>query len=124
MKLTDQIIEKSKSSISQQGMIPPCTGQGPVAPATRRLAYFATLALMTLLIALSVIHPAYAEDLLVGGKEVVNDTFGQDSTFSKWLILGEAVVALLIYIKTKNMMVLAGVVVVIVFLNIVFGLVA
>lgn len=100
------------------------TRQGSVAPATHRLAYFATLALMTLLIALSVIHPAYAEDLLVGGKEVVNDTFGQDSTFSKWLILGEAVVALLIYIKTKNMMVLAGVVVVIVFLNIVFGLVA
>ena len=100
------------------------TRQGPVAPATRRLAYFAMMALVSLCIALAIIHPAYAEDLLVSGKEVVNDTFGQDSTFSKWLILGEAVVALLIYIKTKNMMVLAGVVVVIVFLNIVFGLVA
>ena len=98
------------------------SGPGPVAPATRRLAYFATLALMTLLIALSVIHPAHAEDLLQSGAATVNETFGEGSTFSKWLILGEAVFAIFMYIKTKNMMVLGGIAVVIVFLNIAFGL--
>lgn len=57
------------------------------------------------------------------GKDTVNDTFGKDSTFATWLIIGEIVIGAFMYIKTKNLMLLAGVAVVIVFLNVAFGLV-
>ncbi len=65
----------------------------------------------------------HAADLLVGGKQTVDDTFGKDSTLAKWVIIGEILVGVFMYIKTKNLMLLAGVAVVIVFLNVAFGLI-
>uniref|UniRef100_UPI000D4E90A3 type IV conjugative transfer system pilin TraA n=1 Tax=Aeromonas sp. HMWF014 TaxID=2056850 RepID=UPI000D4E90A3 len=57
------------------------------------------------------------------GKQTVDDTFGQNSTLAKWIIIGEILVGVFMYIKTKNLMLLAGVAVVIVFLNVAFGLI-
>lgn len=65
----------------------------------------------------------HAADLLVGGKQTVDDTFCKDSTLAKWVIIGEILVGVFMYIKTKNLMLLAGVAVVIVFLNVAFCLI-
>lgn len=65
---------------------------------------------------------ANADDILKAGKSTVDDTFGANSTFAKWLILGEVIVGTFMYIKTKNLMLLGGVIVVVVFTTIGFGL--
>ncbi|QLK63887.1 type IV conjugative transfer system pilin TraA (plasmid) [Enterobacteriaceae bacterium Kacie_13] len=66
---------------------------------------------------------AMAEDLMAGGQEAVQDTFGADSSIAKWIILAEVIVGIITYIKTKNMFMLFGIAIVIVFTTIGFGLV-
>jgi type IV conjugative transfer system pilin TraA len=44
----------------------------------------------------------------------VKDTFGSGSTFAQWLILAEVIVGVIMYIRTKNMMLLMGSIVVVV----------
>lgn len=65
---------------------------------------------------------AFAEDLMAAGKETVTGTFGADSAIAKWIILAEVIVGIITYIKTKNMFMLFGIAVVIVFTTIGFGL--
>ena len=65
---------------------------------------------------------SFAEDLMAAGKETVNDTFGLDSAIAKWIILAEVIVGIITCIKTKNMFMLFGIAVVIVFTTIGFGL--
>ena len=65
---------------------------------------------------------AAGEDLMAPGKEAVNATFGADSSIAKWIILAEVIVGIITYIKTKNMFMLFGIAVVIVFTTIGFGL--
>lgn len=65
---------------------------------------------------------AQAVDLLAGGKEVANDTFGANSTIAVWIILAEVIVGAIGYIRTKNIMLLLGVAIVVVFTTIAFGL--
>ncbi|UJD92292.1 type IV conjugative transfer system pilin TraA (plasmid) [Rahnella aquatilis] len=67
---------------------------------------------------------AFAEgkDLMAPGKETVSATFGADSSIAKWIILAEVIVGIITYIKTKNMFMLFGIAVVIVFTTIGFGL--
>ncbi len=89
---------------------------------SRALRFVAWTALAILFTIVCMDH-VHADDLMVKGKDTVNDTFGKDSTFATWLILGEIVIGAFMYIKTKNLMLLAGVAVVIVFLNVAFGLV-
>ena len=58
---------------------------------------------------------AQATDLLAGGKEDVVATFGADSLVAMCIILAEVIVGVGMYIKTKNLLVLLGLAVVIVF---------
>lgn len=64
-----------------------------------------------------------AEDLMSAGQATVTDTFGGGSSIAKWIILAEVIVGIITYIKTKNMFMLFGIAVVIVFTTIGFGLV-
>lgn len=67
---------------------------------------------------------AVADDLMAAGKETVTDTFGAKSAIATWIILAEVIVGIITYIKTKNMFMLFGIAVVIVFTTIGFGLAA
>lgn len=73
------------------------------------------LAALSPLLLLGVGQMAHATDLLAGGKDDVKATFGADSFVLMCIILAELVVGVSMYIKSKNMLVLLGLVVVIVF---------
>ncbi|MBL0612487.1 type IV conjugative transfer system pilin TraA [Aeromonas jandaei] len=92
----------------------------PVFRSTLRFAAWTVLAFLLVLFCMDHVH---ADDLMKGGKQTVDDTFGKDSTLAKWIVMAEIFVAVIMYIKTKNLMLLLGVAVVIVFLNIAFGIV-
>ena len=85
------------------------------------MAYFA-LAILVTLMGMGMVHAAAGDDVLAGGATTVTKTFGAESTFAKWLILGEVIVGTFMYIKTKNLMLLGGVVVVVVFTTLGFQL--
>lgn len=58
---------------------------------------------------------AGANDLLAGGKEDVKATFGADSFVMMCIIIAELIVGVSMYIRSKNLLILLGLVVVIVF---------
>lgn len=87
-----------------------------------RLTRFLLLATVALLVTILSMGQVHAADILAPGATTVNETFGAGSTFAKWLILGEVIFGVFMYIKTKNLLLLGGVVVVIVFTTIGFNL--
>jgi type IV conjugative transfer system pilin TraA len=86
----------------------------------------ATKVLLAFLLSLGVIGVAHATgagtDMLSSAAAPVSKTFGAGSTMAKWLILAEVIVGTIMYIKTKNMMLLMGAIVVVVFTSVGFGL--
>lgn len=76
---------------------------------------FARLAALSPILLLGVGQVAHTADLLAGGKDDVKETFGADSFVMMCIIIAEIVVGVAMYIKTKNLLVLLGLVVVIVF---------
>ncbi|STO41467.1 type IV conjugative transfer system pilin TraA [Escherichia coli] len=58
---------------------------------------------------------AHATDLLAGGKNDVKATFGADSFVIMCIYIAEIVIGVATYIRTKNLLILLGLVVVIVF---------
>ncbi|MBY4890603.1 hypothetical protein K5Y32_21935 [Pantoea sp. DY-15] len=64
-----------------------------------------------------------ADDLLESGKEVVNDTFGQGSFISTSILIGEVFMGMFLYVKTKNILMLLGFVILVVYLNVAFGVI-
>jgi len=81
---------------------------------TSKKALFRLAALSPLLLS-GVGQMANATDLLAGGKENVKATFGADSFVMMCIILAELVVGVAMYIRTKNLLILLGLVVVVVF---------
>lgn len=73
------------------------------------------LASLSPLLLLGVGQMASATDLLAGGKDDVKATFGADSFVIMCIYLAELIVGLSMYIRTKNLLILLGLVVVIVF---------
>lgn len=72
------------------------------------------LALFTLMLAVVFFpHIANAEDLLKSQKADANDTFGHGSTVEWVLYIAEIIVSVVGYIKTRNPMVFAGLVILI-----------
>ncbi|EBQ9782750.1 type IV conjugative transfer system pilin TraA [Salmonella enterica] len=67
------------------------------------------------LLLLGVGQMANATDLLAGGKDDVKATFGADSFVMMCIIIAELIVGVAMYIRTKNLLILLGLVVVIVF---------
>ncbi|EIY1064815.1 type IV conjugative transfer system pilin TraA [Escherichia coli] len=73
------------------------------------------LAALSPLLLLGVGQMASATDLLAGGKDDVKATFGADSFVMMCIIIAELIVGVAMYIRTKNLLILLGLVVVIVF---------
>ncbi|WP_320712103.1 type IV conjugative transfer system pilin TraA [Enterobacter asburiae] len=73
------------------------------------------LAALSPLLLLGVGQMANATDLLSGGKDDVKATFGADSFVVMCIYIAEIVIGVATYIKTKNLLILLGLVVVIVF---------
>lgn len=67
---------------------------------------------------------AFAKDLAAGAKTDVKDTFGQNSTFVSIILLLEILSAAWAYVLTKNLIVFGGVIGVMLFINVAFGLIA
>lgn len=83
-----------------------------------RLAALAPLVMLA-----GVLQPAQATDLLAAGKGDVQATFGADSLVIMCIYLAEFVVGIAMYIRTKNLIILLGMVVVMVFTTVVLGLI-
>lgn len=66
---------------------------------------------------------AQANDLFANGKQTVADSFGQNSTVIWILYVLEILAAVFMYIKTKNLAVFGGIAAIIIFVNVVFGLI-
>lgn len=66
---------------------------------------------------------AHAVDLFKTGKTTVKDTFGSGSTVIWILYVIEILGAILTYTKTKSLAVFGGIAAVMVFVNVVFGLI-
>lgn len=73
-------------------------------PAAKRQLIFLTLALAAIIFP----HLVHAEDLLVSQKSNANDTFGHGSTVEWYLYVGEILVSVFAYIKSRNPMVFGG----------------
>lgn len=82
----------------------------------------AKLSIMPVLALLSMTGVARADDLLASGQATVTDTFGANSSVAIWIILGEVIFGVISYIRTKNIFMLFGVAIVVVFTTIGFGL--
>lgn len=80
------------------------------------------------LFALMAVAPSIANatgtDLLASGKEDVIATFGSDSLVAMCIVLAEIIVGVGMYIKTKNLMILLGLAVVIIFTTVGFAYVS
>lgn len=79
-------------------------------------------ALIVYLIASSPLFAATGTDYLAGIKDSTTSSFGEGSTFEHLLYLGEGIAGVYGYIKTKNIMVLGGLIVVMIFTH--FGFAA
>lgn len=66
---------------------------------------------------------AYADDIFKAGRTEISDTFGKNSTVIYILYIIEIIVAIYLYTKSKNLGVFAGIAVIMVFVNIAFGVV-
>lgn len=93
----------------------------------RKLCYFVSnciynpqwqkvLKIMAALCLISCTTHAFASDLLNGTETDLMDTL--NGTGKKYLYIAECLVSLLVYIKTKNVLVLIGIMVVAIFFNI------
>lgn len=84
--------------------------------------HYIVLILISIMALLGITSTVQAVDLMAGGKVTVTDTFGASSAIAKWIILAEVIVGIITFIKTKNVFMLFGIAVVIVFTTIGFSL--
>lgn len=77
-----------------------------------------------ILISLMASHAAFAAggDLLAAQDSTVTDTFGHGSSLEKYFYYAEIIMALFAYIRSRSPMVFVGLVMVIIFTRIGFGL--
>ncbi|HEE5148807.1 TPA: hypothetical protein R7I90_004691 [Klebsiella pneumoniae] len=83
----------------------------------------AALAVMFVALMMTPSLHAHAVDLFKNGKTTVKDTFGSGSTVVWILYVLEILAAIFSYVKTKNLAVFGGIAAIMVFVNVVFGLV-
>ncbi|EAM2857751.1 type IV conjugative transfer system pilin TraA [Salmonella enterica] len=81
------------------------------------------LATLSPLLLLGAGQMAQATDLLAGGKDDVKATFGADSFVIMCIYIAEMIVGVAMYIRSKNMLMLLGMVVVIVFTTVMLALI-
>ena len=83
----------------------------------------AALAVMFVALMMTPSLHAHAVDLFKNGKTTVKDTFGSGSTVVWILYVLEILAAIFSYVKTKDLAVFGGIAAIMVFVNVVFGLV-
>lgn len=108
--------------LSNKAMMPLCVKKTKKQIAAKWIMAF-FLPLFVLLSYTGVVSAAAGSDLMQAGQATVTGTFGAGSSIAKWIILAEVIVGIITYIKTKNMFMLFGIAIVIVFTTIGFGLV-
>ncbi|MCK8148046.1 type IV conjugative transfer system pilin TraA [Citrobacter sedlakii] len=64
-----------------------------------------------------------AEDLLKSGDQTVTDTVGKDSSVIRWMLILEILAAILLYVLTRNIRVLGGIIALSIFINIAYVIV-
>lgn len=84
----------------------------------------ASIALLAIMAAAPSVANAAGTDLLASGKDDVVSTFGADSLVMMCVIIAEIIVSIGMYIKTKNLMVLMGLAVVIIFTTVGFSFIS
>lgn len=84
------------------------------------LAYFTFLVMLSLFLFTPL--NAYAADLAASGKATIRDTFGKGSTVLYTLYVLEILSGIFLYVKTKNLAVFGGIVAVLIFTTVAFGL--
>tara|TARA_Y100000815_G_C12953743_1_gene353903 strand:+ start:63 stop:359 length:297 start_codon:yes stop_codon:yes gene_type:complete len=85
--------------------------------ATNNMSVYWNLLMMMVLLGFMMFYASdsHATNHLSGLKSDIADTFGANSDVPYFLLLAEGVVGAMAYIKTKNLMVLAGVPVLMIF---------
>jgi len=85
--------------------------------ATNNMSVYWNLLMMMVLLGFMMFYASdsHATNHLSGLKSDIADTFGDNSDVPYFLLLAEGVVGAMAYIKTKNLMVLAGVPVLMIF---------
>ena len=85
--------------------------------ATNNMSVYWNLLMMMVLLIFMIFYvsDSHATNHLSGLKSDITDTFGAKSDVPYFLLLAEGVVGAMAYIKTKNLMVLAGVPVLMIF---------
>ena len=107
--IMDALFENTESSFGSE-----VSDYGIIAHESQ-LKALSRLAALSPLLLLGVGQMANATDLLAGGKDDVKATFGADSFVMMCIIIAELIVGVAMYIRTKNLLILLGLVVVIVF---------
>jgi len=64
--------------------------------------------LMALLMVLFLSETVQAEDLLAAGNQAIKDTIGQSSKLVQWIYWAEIIAGAVMYLKTKNPLLLFG----------------
>lgn len=84
---------------------------------TNNMSFYWNLLMMMVLLGFMMFYASdsHATNHLSGLKSDIADTFGANSDVPYFLLLAEGVVGAMAYIKTKNLMVLAGVPVLMIF---------
>lgn len=82
-------------------------------------AFGGVLALMA-----AMMHPAFATDLLSSQDSTVTGTFGHGSSLERYFYYAEIIMALFGYIKSRSPLIFVGLVMVIIFTRIGFGIAA
>ncbi|MCX0502145.1 type IV conjugative transfer system pilin TraA [Erwinia billingiae] len=111
------IITRIKNSFSSFSLSPLKVSLRQSPAAQRNLALFALMLAVVIFP-----HIAGAEDLLKSQKADANDTFGHGSTVEWVLYIAEIIVSVVGYIKTRNPMVFAGLVILILITRAFFSL--
>ncbi|QGY32541.1 type IV conjugative transfer system pilin TraA [Pantoea cypripedii] len=65
----------------------------------------------------------HAVDLFIGGKPMIKDTLGSDSTVVWILYVLEVIAGAWVYIKTKNLAMFGGIAAVMIYINVAFGII-
>lgn len=117
LKRSGNILTRIKNSFFSFSLSPLKVSLRQSPAAQRNLALFALMLAVVIFP-----HIAGAEDLLKSQKADANDTFGHGSTVEWVLYIAEIIVSVVGYIKTRNPMVFAGLVILILITRAFFSL--
>lgn len=90
---------------------------------SKKIFHAINMLALCFLVTLAITQCCWADDLLKPGNAAVQDTFGKDSSIMTWLLIGEVVTGIVMYVSTKNIKVLFGVIILSVFINVAYSII-